>query len=94
MNYIGVSDLKKSKALWAQLENERELVLTRDGKPGALILPLTPETVESTLRAVRRALFSETVTQIRKRQGSKPVPEKAIANEIREARGARRESGS
>ena len=69
MNYIGVSELKKSKSMWEMLERDKELILTRDGKPGALILPVTPEGVERTLRAVRRALFSETISGIRSRGG-------------------------
>lgn len=67
MNYIGVSDLKKSKSMWEMLDKEKELVLTKDGKPGALILPITPESLEGTIRAVRRALFSEAVSAIRAR---------------------------
>jgi antitoxin (DNA-binding transcriptional repressor) of toxin-antitoxin stability system len=67
MNYIAVSELKNSKAMWDMLQRDKELILTKDGKPGALILPITPEGVESTLRAVRRALFSETVSAIRSR---------------------------
>ena len=67
MNYIGVSELKNSKSMWEMLQRDKELILTKDGKPGALILPVTPEGVEGTLRAVRRALFSETVSSIRSR---------------------------
>jgi len=67
MNYIGVSELKNSKSMWEMLQRDKELILTKDGKPGALILPVTPEGVEGTLRAVRRALFSETVSAIRSR---------------------------
>ncbi len=67
MNYIGVSELKNSKSMWEMLQRDKELILTKDGKPGALILPVTPEGVEGTLRAVRRALFSETISAIRSR---------------------------
>jgi len=67
MNYIGVSELKNSKSMWEMLQRDKELILTKDGKPGALILPVTPEGVEGTLRAIRRALFSETVSAIRSR---------------------------
>ena len=69
MNYIGVAELKNSKAMWELLKRDKELILTKDGKPGALILPVTPEGVEATLRAVRRALFSETISDIRSRSG-------------------------
>ena len=70
MNYIGVSELKNSKSMWEMLQRDKELILTKDGKTGALILPVTPEGVEGTLRAVRRALFSEAVSSIRTRAAS------------------------
>ena len=40
----------------------------QEGKPGALILAVTPETLESTVRSVRRARFSDAVAQIRSRE--------------------------
>lgn len=88
MNYIGVSELKKSKSMWEMLDREKELVLTKDGKPGALILPVSPEGLESTLRAVRRALFSETVSAIRGRGQS--LSGDRIDREITGARRARK----
>jgi antitoxin (DNA-binding transcriptional repressor) of toxin-antitoxin stability system len=88
MNYIGVSELKKSKAMWEMLDREKELVLTKEGKPGALILPVTPEGLESTLKAVRRALFSETVSSIRARGGNSA--EEEINREINTVRQNRR----
>ena len=84
MNYIGVSELKKSKAMWEMLDREKELVLTKEGKPGALILPVTPEGLESTLKAVRRALFSETISSIRARGGNSS--EEEINHEINTVR--------
>jgi len=88
MNYIGVSELKKSKSMWEMLDREKELVLTRDGKPGAVILPITPEGLESTLKAIRRARFSETVSAIRVR--SKSVNSDEIEKEISFSRSARK----
>ncbi len=48
MGCIVVTDLKKTKALGAQLESDREIIVTRDGKPMAIM------TVESSLREIRR----------------------------------------
>ena len=47
------------------LDSESELVLTKEGKPGAVILAVTPETLESTVRSIRRARFSDVVARIR-----------------------------
>lgn len=65
MNYIGVSELKQTKRMWEMLDSEGELVLTKEGKPGALILTVTPETLESTVRSIRRARFSDAVARMR-----------------------------
>jgi hypothetical protein len=67
MNYIGVAELKQTKRMWKMLDSEGELVLTKEGKPGAVILAVTPETLESTVRSIRRARFSDAVARIRLR---------------------------
>ena len=59
MNYTGVSELKQTKRMWKMLDSEGELVLTKEGKPGAVILAVTPETLESTVRSIRRALAAQ-----------------------------------
>jgi hypothetical protein len=86
MNYIGVSDLKKSREMWKMLAREKELVLTRDGKPGALIVQITPEGLEGAVAAVRRALFSETVSSARRRASKKPISAADIEAEIQASR--------
>jgi hypothetical protein len=65
------------------LEN-KELILTRDGRPEAIMLPIEAESLESILRAARRALFSEAVTRIRQRTATSPISSEAIIAEISE----------
>ena len=65
MNYVELSELKQTKRMWKMLDSEGELVLTKEGKPGAVILAVTPETLESTVRSIRRARFSDVVARIR-----------------------------
>jgi len=89
MNYIGVSDLKRSREMWEMLSREKELVLTRDGKPGALIVQITPEGLENAVAAVRRALFSEAVSSVRRRAAEKPPSPGEIKSEIQASRRAR-----
>lgn len=67
MDYVAVSELKHSKSLWSRLAKEKEVVLTKDGKPGALMLGVTPESLETVVTAVRKALFSESVSNVRRR---------------------------
>jgi len=90
MNYIGVSDLKKSKNVWAMLAREKELVLTRDGKPTALIVEITPEGLEASVAAIRRALFSDAVSAARRRAADEPPSAGDIEREIQASRQARR----
>ena len=49
MHYLAAKDLKKTRELWQKLADERELVITRDGKPSALMISVSPETEEGFL---------------------------------------------
>lgn len=75
MNYIAVKDLKNSKSLREKLEKERELILTKDGQPFALMVGISSDSLEDSLKEIRRALFSKAITRGRK---------KAIINKIDE----------
>jgi len=87
MDYLAVKDLKKTRELWQKLADERELVITRDGKPSALMISISPETVEDSLREVRRALFSAAVSRVRRRAEKEGIPDDAaIASEIDQSR--------
>lgn len=87
MDYLAVKDLKKTRELWEKLASEQKLVITRNGKPSALMISVSPETVEEALREIRRALFSTAVSRVRKRaemEGS--LADEAIAAEIDQSR--------
>jgi hypothetical protein len=86
MTYLGVSDLKQSKKMWEILAREKEVILTKDGKPGALILEISPEGVEATVAAVRRALFSEAASAARDRASLLPPRSGEIEAEIKRSR--------
>ena len=87
MDYLAVKDLKKTRELWQKLADERELVITRDGKPSALMISISPETVEESLREIRRALFSGAVSRARRRAEKEGIPDdSAIAAEIDQSR--------
>lgn len=83
---MAVSELKRSKSLWSRLSASKELVLTRDGKPGALMVEISPENLEQVVSVVRRALFSEAVSQARQRAETNSALEEEIAKEIEAAR--------
>jgi antitoxin (DNA-binding transcriptional repressor) of toxin-antitoxin stability system len=55
MKFVTVKDLRTSPAaIWKQLSSEREMIVTNNGKPIALITPINDEMFEDTVTAVRR----------------------------------------
>jgi len=55
MKFVSVKDLRASPAdTWKQLSSEREMIITNNGKPIALITPINDEMFEDTVTAVRR----------------------------------------
>ena len=65
MSYIAIKDLKNSRALRERLKKERELILTKDGQPFALLIGITADDLEDSLKEVRRAMFSKAVARAR-----------------------------
>ena len=56
MRFITVRDLRTTPAqVWKALPEEQEIVITNNGKPIALLTPLTDTDLEDTLASVRRA---------------------------------------
>lgn len=90
MTYIAVKDLKQGGRLWKTLRAQHELVVTRDGRPCAILVDVAPEDVEESLAAIRRSLFSAAVARVRRRAAERPPPDGAVANAIRESRRDRR----
>ena len=89
MDYIAVKDLKKTRELWSKLDRDRELIITRDGKPSALMISVSPETVDDALREIRRALFSAAVSRARKRAEADPPLVEEIEELVRKSRSER-----
>jgi hypothetical protein len=89
MTYIAVKDLKRPRELRETLEREREVIVTKDGRPFAVMLGVDAEDADDTLREVRRALFSSAVLRARRRAWEKPVSQADIAAEITAVRKSR-----
>ena len=73
MNYLAVKDLKKTRSLRERLAKERELILTKDGQPFALLIGIPAENAEGSLAEIRRAMFSAGSYGGTKKGGSKPT---------------------
>ncbi len=82
MTTIAVQDFKRSRELWSRLEQEKELVVTRDGQPCAVLVSVSPQGLEETLAGIRRALFSNLVSSIRERGDRRPPQSGEIEKQI------------
>jgi antitoxin (DNA-binding transcriptional repressor) of toxin-antitoxin stability system len=65
MQFISVRDFRTSSAsIWKRLPEEREMVITNNGKPIALLTPLTDKNLEETLAAIRQAKAIQAVRKM------------------------------
>ena len=86
MTYLTVKDLKKTRELWERLRRERELIVTRDGLPCAIMVEVSPENADEALAEIRRALFSTAISRARRRAEQHPAPAHAIDSLVRKSR--------
>jgi hypothetical protein len=89
MAFMQVKDFKKSRELWKKLEREREMVVTCDGQPRAILLGIRPDELEWVQAELRRTLFSVAVGRVRRRAERLPDAQDDIAAAIAESRGGR-----
>jgi len=95
MKFVTVRDFRTSPAsIWKKLPSERELIITNNGKPIALLTPLSDETLEDTISAVRKA---KAINAVRKMQeisvssGNDKMTLEEINALIKDARGRNKE---
>jgi hypothetical protein len=89
MGYIAVKDLKNTRSLREKLEKERALILTKDGQPFGLLIGITADDVEESLKEVRRAMFSKAVGRARKKALVSQVNDAEIDEVIAKSRKSR-----
>lgn len=90
MKFITVRDIRTSPAqIWKQLPEEQEMVITNNGKPIALLTPLSDVNLEETVKAVRKARAINAVRAIQEislRNANNEMSYEEIDKEIREYR--------
>lgn len=90
MRFVTVRDLRTAPAqIWKQLSEEQEMVITNNGKPIALLTPLSDVNLEDTLKAVRTARAINAVKQMQEismRNGNISLSDEDIQKEIKETR--------
>lgn len=94
MKFITVRDLRgRPGHVWSQLARERDVILTSNGKPIAILSAVSEETLEDSLAAIRRARAIAAVEKIQAQsveRGTNKISSDEINAEIRTARKARR----
>ena len=86
---IAVKDLKRPRELRDTLDREGEVMVTKDGRPFAIMVGVDPEGSDDALREVRRAMFSTAVLRARRQAGKTPLSAEEIAAEVKAVRKAR-----
>ncbi|MFB0521356.1 MAG: type II toxin-antitoxin system Phd/YefM family antitoxin [Desulfatiglandales bacterium] len=94
MRFVSVRDLRsRGRQLWKQLETEKELIITSNGRPIAILTGVNQENFEQILRDLRRARALRAVEEMQRASvlaGLDKMADKEIDTEIREARRARK----
>ena len=90
MKFITVRDLRTYPAkIWKDLPDEKEMVITNNGRPIALLTPLSDENLEDSLKAIRQARAINAVKNLQRKSiknGRNRITEEDIEKEIIEAR--------
>lgn len=98
MKFLSVRDLRNKPAeVWKGLAAAREMVVTSNGRPIAILSAVTEDSLEETLTAIRRARAVAAVSEIQRRsvvQGMDAMTRDEIEAEIAAARRARRQRGN
>jgi len=90
MKFITVRDLRTTPAqVWKDLPSEQEIVITNNGKPIALLTPLSDTDMEDTVTAVRRARALAALKKMRAaavKSGASEMTMEEVNEEIRQYR--------
>ncbi|MFO8070433.1 MAG: type II toxin-antitoxin system prevent-host-death family antitoxin [Polyangia bacterium] len=94
MKFLSIRDLRgRSAEVWRDLAREGELVITRSGRPIAVMTSVDENSVEEALEAWRRIRAAQAVDSIQRdsmRQGTDDISMEEIDSEIKKARSRRR----
>ena len=94
MKFISIRELKtKSAQVWKDLPIQKEMVLTSNGRPIALLSSINDDNLEQVLTAFRIARATNTVASIQYesvQRGTDKLPIEEIDSEIQAARSIRK----
>ena len=82
MNFFTVRDLRTTpKTVWDKLSLEKEIIITNNGKPSALMIPITDENFDDILATVRQVNAQRAVNRMQ-RSAVKAGADKMTLEEI------------
>jgi len=94
MEFVTIRDLRlKPAEVWEKLRRQREIVLTSNGRPVAVMAGVREDDVEETIVALRRARAQAAVSRMRRAaadRGEDRLPAAEIESEIALVRRERR----
>jgi prevent-host-death family protein len=94
MRFISVRDLRlKSSEIWKQLQKEKEIVVTSNGRPIALLSGISEDNLEECLVVIRRSKAIQAVESMQlaaRKAGLNFLSENEIQKEIAAVRKTRR----
>jgi prevent-host-death family protein len=90
MKFLSVRDLRgKSAQIWKELPDEREMIITSNGRPIAILASISESNLEESLAAFRQARAVEAVASLQRRsieQGADMISINEINAEIKAVR--------
>lgn len=93
MKFVSVRDFRiRPGDIWKQLKIDKDIVITSNGKPIAILNPIDGENLESTIAVLRRARALLALEEIQKESALKGIDkltEEEIGEEIKSARSER-----
>ncbi len=94
MKFVSVRDLRgKSADIWRDLPEEREMVITSNGRPVAILAAVNESNLEESLAAFRQTRAIDAVASVQRRsvaRGADALSSADINAEIATVREARR----
>ncbi len=93
MKFVTIRDLRsRSRQIQNDLPKYKEMILTSNGKPIAIMTAISEESLEDSLAAIRRARAINAVTGLQlesAKSGKYMMPGREIDDEIRKVRSQR-----
>ncbi len=90
MKFVSVRDLRgKSAQVWKDLPDEKEMIITSNGRPIAILASISDSNLEESLAAFRQARAVEAAASLQRRsvaRGADRISMEEIEAEIRAVR--------